>query len=367
MVLIDFGIKRRSIKLLRRINESQTTRLFILTSICQAIIVIAFEARVYFRNESTSKRIVDFGRANTGRLVNCRLDPSLLRMNNIIEENVLFIVFQVFQMWLCFNAIYNQNTIQIITIAAINFFCASFGIVQMFEVRKWYNDFGIACPTSVLKFNPNYFTHDVPLVIILMIFGSIMAFLSWKLYLQFGWNIYKKIGGDIQKQAMFKTYLIYVMLLKLGLFFILGLAAEACTVFKVNLVSTSANSIKHNRYLPRPLYLFHIGVSVLIVLNQIIGYRSVKKEMKNTMILVCVLWVVIIADFGILLYHSIGSVRDSWYFFIIFLIIGIILTFASLWFSIRVYKNFGQGLQDVINKIPSESQNGSKVPWSIED
>jgi hypothetical protein len=74
---------------------------------------------------------------------------------------------------------------------------------------------------------------------------------------------------------MFRTYLIYVMLLKLGLFFILGLALEACTVFKINL-RVKPTSIKHRRYLPRPYYLFHIAVSGLIFLNQIIGYRSVR-------------------------------------------------------------------------------------------
>ncbi|CAB4413198.1 unnamed protein product [Rhizophagus irregularis] len=211
-MVINLGIKRRSKKLLDRINESRTTQLFILTSLLQAILI--------------------------------------------------------FQMWLCFNAIYNQNTIQIITIAAANFFCASFGIIQMLEVRK-----------------------------------------CWKLYRQFGWNIYKKIGGDIQKQAMFRTYL------------------------------------------PKPFYLFHIAVSGLIFLNQIIGYRSVKKEMK------------------------LGSDKDSWYFFIIFLIVGIIMTLLSLIWSVFVYKNFGQGLQDHLdqkNKESSANNNNlllvsNEKRWSIED
>jgi len=214
----------------------------------------------------------------------------------------------------------------------------------------------------------------MPLVIVLMIFALIMAFLSWKLYRQFGWNIYKKIGGDIHKQAMFRTYLIYVMLLKLGLFFILGLALEACTVFKINL-KTRNTSIKQIRYLPRPLYLFHIAVSGLIFLNQIIGYRSVKKEMRVGMIFVCVFWSVIIVDFCILLDYSIGNVKDSWYFFIIFLVVGIIMTTSSLIWSVFVYMNFGQGLQDHLDQEVREppinsnlfSASNERKRWSIED
>ncbi|RGB29886.1 hypothetical protein C1646_712595 [Rhizophagus diaphanus] len=373
-MVINLGIKRRSKKLLDRINESRTTQLFILTSLLQAILVIALEIRVYRRNEDTSRSVIVYGRRNSSS-AGC-LEPSLLRLNNIIEENVIFIIFQIFQMWLCFNAIYNQNTIQIITIAAANFFCASFGIIQMFEVQKWYKDFGKTCQIPLeIDFNPRFSSLDIPLVVVLMIFGFIMAFLSWKLYRQFGWNIYKKIGGDIHKQAMFRTYLIYVMLLKLDLFFILGLALEACTVFKINL-RVKPTSIKHIRYLPKRFYLFHIAVSGLIFLNQIIGYRSVKKEMKLGIIYVCVFWVVIIIDFGILLYYSIGSVKDSWYFFIIFLIVGIIMTLLSLIWSVFVYKNFGQGLQDHLvqkNKESSAKNNNllldsnERQRWSIED
>jgi preprotein translocase subunit SecG len=243
----------------------------------------------------------------------------------------------------------------------------------MFEVRKWYRDVD-ECRNQInndfdFSFQPKFTTHDIPLVIALMIFAIIMGFLSWKLYRQFGWNIYKKIGGDIRKQAIFRTYLIYVMLLKLGLFFILGAALEACTVFKINL--SGSVPIKHNRYLPRRFYYFHIGVSGLIILNQIIGYRSVKKEMKSGMRFVCVFWVVTIIDFCILLYYSIGNVKESWYFFIMLLIVGIMTTVFSLIWTIFVHNNFGKGLQEHIDqKGPSVDTNTldpKDKRFSIED
>ncbi|PKY55185.1 hypothetical protein RhiirA4_448296 [Rhizophagus irregularis] len=127
-------------------------------------------------------------------------------------ENIIFIIFQIFQMWLCFNAIYTQNTVQIVTTAAVTFFCALFAIVQMLEILKWYKSFGNCQVPLEFDINPKFTSYDIPLMIALIIFGFIMAFLGWKLYRQL---------------AMFKTYLIYEMLLKLGLFFILGLALEA--------------------------------------------------------------------------------------------------------------------------------------------
>ncbi|CAB4393389.1 unnamed protein product [Rhizophagus irregularis] len=342
-------IKRKCIKLLHRINRSRTTQLFILSSILQAIIVTALEVRVYHRNNDTSISLIVFGGRNPS-IVSC-LTPELLILNNIIEENIIFIIFQIFQMWLCFNAIYTQNTVQIVTTAAVTFFCALFAIVQILEVRKWYRNFGNSCQVPLeFEFNPNFTSYDIPLMIALIIFGFIMAFLGWKLYRQLGWNIYKKIGGDINTQAMFKTYLIYEMLLKLGLFFILGLALEACIVFKINLIIEHTSII---RFLPRPLYLFHIAVTGLTFLIQIIGYRSAKREIKVCMICLCVFWAAIIIDFCILMKYSI-SVKDSWYFFIVFLSIGIIISFFSLIWSVFVYNNFGRGLKDLNQKDKEE-------------
>ncbi|PKK61402.1 hypothetical protein RhiirC2_870587 [Rhizophagus irregularis] len=158
-----------------------------------AIIVTALEVRVYHRNNDTSISLIVFGGRN----------PSI---------------------------IYTQNTVQIVTTAAVTFFCAPFAIVQILEVRKWYRNFGNSCQVPLeFEFNPNFTSYDIPLMIALIIFGFIMAFLGWKLYRQLGWNIYKKIGGDINTQGTF---------------------------------------------LPRPLYLFHIAVTGLTFLIQIIGYRS---------------------------------------------------------------------------------------------
>ncbi|CAB4411219.1 unnamed protein product [Rhizophagus irregularis] len=50
--------------------------------------------------------------------------PSKDRMLLIIQENVIFMIFQLFQLWFCLNAVIKQNTIQIITLTVINFLCA---------------------------------------------------------------------------------------------------------------------------------------------------------------------------------------------------------------------------------------------------
>ncbi|CAG8489772.1 552_t:CDS:2 [Funneliformis caledonium] len=331
--------------MLQRINESKATQFFVLTSVLQSIIDTSLETRVYLRNMNARKELENIERSNP---YICDIDPSIARMKNITEENIIFISFQIFQVWFCFNAIYNQNTIQIITIAAVNFCCACLSIVQLLEVKKWYHDFELAC--SGLKLSErNHLTNDIPLIITLMVFATIISLLSWKLYRQFGWNIYKKIGGDISMQAI-----------------------ESCSVFGIIL---SVND-QDDKDLPKGFYLVHIGVTTMIIINQILGYRSIRKEMKLGMILVCSFWVVIIIDFCILLKYSIGTVADSWYFYTVFLSVGITLSLLSLIWSVRVKNNFGKGLQDHIDQEIREPKAGNnpslkdvKKPhqWVIDD
>ncbi|RIB05429.1 hypothetical protein C2G38_596441 [Gigaspora rosea] len=345
--MIEIGLQRRIKKFVSRIIESRWTRYFIITSILQAALVITLEIRVLLRNDDSSRNAQSYMEATNLTLEDhgCTIKPSLFRMNNIEEENAIFIIFQIFQMWFCFTAVYNQNTIQIITLSIINYLCASFSLVQVFEVKKWYSDLVIACPGQFDNLDPYFCYYDVPLVIVLLFFATIMAFLSWKLYRQFGWNIYRKIGADIKIQSMYKTMHIFVMLLKLDLFFIQLLCLEGCTVYLVNIGRNRPTTPDHMRYIPKPVFLFHICVTVLVGFTQLLAYRSLRKEYKIGMIIVAILWVVFCVDLIIITKYSIRTVQDSWFFFIIFLFFGVIMCMLSFIWTIFVLKNFGQGLQ----------------------
>ncbi len=97
-----------------------------------------------------------------------------------------------------------------------------------------------------------------------------MACISFKLYQQFGWNIYKKIGADIKVQKIYKTTLIFVMLLKLDLFFVFLLSIEVFLIF-----SEDKDKRQFTFTLPKKVYYFHMGVTILIFFLEILAYRSV--------------------------------------------------------------------------------------------
>lgn len=50
------------------------------------------------------------------------------------------------------------------------------------------------------------FPYLVSNVVILSVFTALFIFLAFKLYLEFGWKIYKKIGADPRKRGFFFSF-----------------------------------------------------------------------------------------------------------------------------------------------------------------
>lgn len=59
---------------------------------------------------------------------------------------------------------------------------------------------------------------EISLSVIILTFAVIMSFLSYQMSKQFGWNIYKKIGADVQIQKMYRMFQFFVLSLKIDIF-----------------------------------------------------------------------------------------------------------------------------------------------------
>ena len=107
----------------------------------------------------------------------------------------------------------NQNTIEIIGLGVINILLLLFAVIQVFQSTKWRNrvnsqldkdrqtylltNLPIELPKTVIGM-------EVVLVLVLLVFAAASVYLGYRLYRQFGWNIYKKIGANIQMQSKWK-------------------------------------------------------------------------------------------------------------------------------------------------------------------
>ena len=55
----------------------------------------------------------------------------------------------------------------------------------------------------------------------------ILSFITWKLFDEFGWTIYKHIGASVQMRRRYLIYQIFVCLLKFDFFFCITLLAQS--------------------------------------------------------------------------------------------------------------------------------------------
>lgn len=327
-----------------KINESIWTRLFILTSIIQTILVMALETRVLLRNDTMRMKVKEL--QSTAGYESCNIQYGADRMFRIEQENAVFMLFQLYQLWFCFNSVIAQNTIQLIAAMIMNAICAGYSIVQIMEIGIWYADLNKSCSkTFERESNPS--RYDIPLIIVLISTAIIMGFLAFKLYQQFGWIIYRKIGGSLKIQTIYRKQLVFEILLKMDLFILILFGIESWLTFTLDY---KIEKFEHLYYVPREIYYFHIAVTFSIVFLELIAYYSLKKEWRYGMLIFIFLWVIVIVDLILLLRFSIRTARESWYFLISIIILSVIVSIVTWIYSILVVKDFGSGLKEILTR-----------------
>ncbi|KAG0241110.1 nucleoside diphosphate kinase [Mortierella sp. GBA43] len=152
----------------------------------------------------------------------------------------IFIVAQIFQLILLCDAMFHKNTIQILAIVAFNCAMVAYAGVQVKQASdilvRTSDD---SLPNMILTYfarapdpTPYHASQPYEIVVLslMVVFASGFAFIAYRLYKEFGWTIYKKIGADLAMRDMYKIYQIFIMILKFDIFFQLGFSAQFLSV-----------------------------------------------------------------------------------------------------------------------------------------
>lgn len=182
----------------------------------------------------------------------------------------------------------------------------------MIEVKVDESKIESNCPDFRIDYSIK--SHELPHIIALAIIAITMgALLLGKLSQQLDWDIYKKIGGDIEvrskllmlvnskliyllmnldffffllkkKIERYKTILIFEMLLKIDIFFVILYIAITAPLLLYGLIST------YDQYTTSTKVLIFVSLSilVLVIFFQALAYKSVK------MIIYCTLYYVLL-------------------------------------------------------------------------
>jgi hypothetical protein len=207
-------------------------RLALLSSVLQAIILISLEGIII----TLHRQEVDFLVQNKQLLGNllggigATTSPEtvLKRAKSLTVYYAIFIVGQIFQLVLCIDAVWNKNTIQVIGLAVFNFITFVYSAIQIIQAQNLISD---SLATSMkllapgfehLRSRPYAFT----VAGIMLFFALSFAVQAWKLYKEFGWSIFKKIGADLRMRKMYMIYQIFIMILKFDLFMLLAFSTQ---------------------------------------------------------------------------------------------------------------------------------------------
>lgn len=190
--------------------KSKNSICLVLLSFVEAVIVISLESVIFIRFEQTEI-------SHTEELA-----------SGIPVYLMIFIFSQIFQIFFTTDAVRNQNTIQVIGFLLFNTCCFIYALFQFKQMRNvFYNNF--TTRVSNLTDQATLDLIDRLLIGVAVVIGVcelIYVYIGTRLYQEFGWKIYKKIGADTDKRTMYRWYQIILTILKIDFFFFLGYSIQ---------------------------------------------------------------------------------------------------------------------------------------------
>ncbi|ORY02983.1 hypothetical protein K493DRAFT_311872 [Basidiobolus meristosporus CBS 931.73] len=248
--------------------------------------------------------------------------------NSIIIYHVIMMAAQLFAFILCWEAMVHKNTIQAIAFTIFNYILLGFSVILYLKYRSIQAPEGLFEDTRLLD-----------LAVIIVITSCSVAFtgLTWEIYKEFGWKIFKRLGANLEIRRMYKAYQILLTLLKLDVFFFIGYSVQLATlVYNSDDVETW---IQLTVAIP--------GSVVLLAL----AFYGLHKEKKLFMyiFMACLALVIVYCIYKFVKMYQpdnrFANSREYLTFFNITTIILIITTMVNTWICCT---NFGKGLREQI-------------------
>ncbi|KAH6593663.1 hypothetical protein BASA50_007221 [Batrachochytrium salamandrivorans] len=294
------------------------TRLTLFAVMTQAVLVIIMESIVY--NQFTAA--IDTQEPGPARGI-----PVYL---------VIFLLAQVFQIILCWDALIKQNTMQIGSFVAFNLANLSYAIFQYAQlIRIATADIGLSTPLIVIP-------------VIIAVFQILFIFLASKLYIEFGWTIFKRIGADPFMRSMYRTYQIFVLLIKIDVFFVVGFGIQ----FVVLVIKT---------YDPEfGITIAAIPVILLILALAVYGIRKEDKIIVSCFLFGLFLAIAYFIFKIVRIYTRPAQYADTKYYLTFFAVLSLTMVISTFFTAIKCIQNFGKGLaahlaMTIVKEEPTDS------------
>ncbi|KAI7864337.1 hypothetical protein BDF14DRAFT_1835325 [Spinellus fusiger] len=347
-------------KIIARVTETHWSKLYIATATCQCIIIIILQALICYQN-TLQVSVLPAANTTNKQLSDIELIASNAadRLSRIKWENISFIGFQLWFLGMALDATVYQNTAEILALAIINVLCAVLGALEVVDGFKWMSLLS-RTPYTTLALSVAE-KIEIALSVVILLFACAMCYLSYEMSRQFGWNIYKKIGADIQIQRMYRMFQFFVLALKIDIF----------TQFMVSifyLIQFAANRGFEWRT------VIQIVVTVVMLPMFYFARTAGSAESKARMLVFIVFEVIVLGHYILVLTQTIVP-GNNWYTWICLVCLGVAVDFATIVLGVFCMMNFNKGLKPHVqrgqkNKMIYEvelNKGFAKSTWQIDD
>lgn len=287
---------------MKLVPSSLKGKLLLLFSVVQAFVVITLEG-LLMSDSLIWENITNTQDANRGLPV----------------YMVIFVVSQIWSIFLSWNAILQRNTMQLVTFVLFNVSTFAYSLFQYNQLK----------------------THDssfIPVIIILPcilgLFTFAFSYFTYKLYQEFGWIMYKTMGADISIKNMFQYYQWFLTLLKIDVFFWLAFSIQYLVLVLLN------NDAE---------YYITIGSLPITAILLVIAVYGLKKESKNIMRIFLIGQLVGTAYFVYKITRfwttKNKQLQGSINYLTFFAGISLFMLLATMIVTVICYRNFDRGLR----------------------
>ncbi|KAF8927211.1 hypothetical protein BGZ58_010570 [Dissophora ornata] len=320
----------------------------------EALLVIIMQAVIvsfYFQSLVATPLPPPSSGPNMGISTSPYLDPRN-QSRSIPAYLIVFVFALLFQVVFAWDAVRAQNTIELIGIVLFNFCCFAYSIFEISQIQNALLDSEsngfFATMDTAMDLQDSVKPFLIVVVCIIGIGQCLVSWLGYQLFREFGWKIYKKIGADPNMKKMYRAYQIYLVLIKVDLFFFVGFSIQ---FIYLTLIKRAAD----------PEYWITIAVLPITVVLLYVAVYAVRHESRKWMatFLVAMLCGVVYFIFKVIRMY-VGSKADNYIgvkkfltLFASLCLITILLTIAN---AAICFRNFGKGLKPHLMREGRESQ-----------
>ncbi|KAI9273440.1 hypothetical protein EDC94DRAFT_194882 [Helicostylum pulchrum] len=322
-------------RLFKQLSKSKWFKIYFTLVIIQTILSIPILVKTLVNTEGVRKTLpinksTDYADALFGNYL-------IAKEYKIIYENVLFIVYEVWRLWILTDGIVHLNSLTILASAWFSVFSCIFNVMLVIESRNW-----ASFSFDSLKLENMRLQIALTVVFFLLSIPVIIA--AYKSSKEIGWEIYKKIGGSNHLKYLYHDVQRFALILKVDIFFQVFL-----------LIGTTIISQKIE------FVVISVALSILLAIGLMFARVAVSRESRWMMAVFLLLQTFLLACD---VYCFIGlfqyPLTDIWYIGVVYVSGSIISITFTIYLTVQCQINFGKGLKPFIEWYPFQSQHKDK-------